>query len=185
MAKLTATGESRVIAEGFTAYRSIDQSEGRGGEAPIASFSTLEEALAASRRQGVQGDDGSVSSYEVLHYTGGAVVTVQKSLIARRQTPEGSYTVGWLDLREYEYGVRPGSLGPVRRPSNSIFSQEIYAVPEADSSSIAPISTDELRSRFSTDPTAVGVWRRAGEDRWRGEFPALTGWNSGGYLPQR
>jgi len=101
MSEQTATGESRVLAEGFTAYRSNDQSEGRGGESSIGSFTTVEEAIARAQGQGVQGDPGSVRSYEVRIYEGGLIQTQETTLIARRRTPQGSWKVGWLDLREY------------------------------------------------------------------------------------
>lgn len=172
MSKQTATGESRVIAEGFIAYRENDQSEGRRGESEIGRFTELQEAIAAARGQGVQGSNGSVGAYRILHYSGGAVALEATRLIARRRVPQGGYAVGWLDLREYEFGVRPGTLGPVRKLSGSILSQETHAVPEADSSSIVLLEADEVRSQLTADSTAVGAWRKSGETRWRSEFSA-------------
>jgi hypothetical protein len=105
MTEQTATGESTLISEGFIAYGEVDTSEGRGGLRELGRFTTVEEAIARTRGEGVQGDSSDVSSYEVRLYDGGAVKTIETKLIARRYTPEKRYLVGWLDLREYADGT--------------------------------------------------------------------------------
>ncbi|KQP62849.1 hypothetical protein [Nocardioides sp. Leaf285] len=104
MSAITATGATTVITTGFVAYGESDQSEGRGGTYEIGSFTTVEEAIAAARGKGTQGDPGYVSSFEWLLHEGGAVTRATVRLIDRRRTPEGYYLVGWLDLREYADG---------------------------------------------------------------------------------
>lgn len=101
MSKQTATGESRVIAEGFIAYRAIDQDEGRGGEQELERFTTVEEAIDRAKGQGVFGQNGSVSRYETILYSGGLIETVEEKLIGSRLTPDRGWQVGWIDLREY------------------------------------------------------------------------------------
>lgn len=101
MSEQTATGESRLISEGFIAYRERDQNQGGKGLSEVARFTTVAEAVARVKGEGVFGGDGSVSSYEVLLYEGGLVVTEEKPIIGYRLVPGRGWSVGWLDLREY------------------------------------------------------------------------------------
>lgn len=74
MAELTATGESRVISEGFIALGERDQNEGRLGLFEIGRYTTEAEAREASRVAGVFGIPGEVESFETRLYTGGAIL---------------------------------------------------------------------------------------------------------------
>lgn len=74
MAKLTATGESRVISEGFIALGHRDQEEGRRGLYEIGRYTTEEEAREAAKGEGVFGTPGEVESFETVLYSGGAIV---------------------------------------------------------------------------------------------------------------
>lgn len=74
MAELTATGESRVISEGFIALGDVDQDEGRRGLFEIGRYTTEEEAREASRTAGVFGTPGYVDAFETRLYSGGAIV---------------------------------------------------------------------------------------------------------------
>ena len=74
MAKLTATGESRVISEGFIALGHVDQDEGKRGLYEIGRFTTEAEAREAGRTEGVFGTPGEVESFEIRLYSGGLLV---------------------------------------------------------------------------------------------------------------
>jgi len=74
MAKLTATGESRVISEGFIALGHVDQDEGRRGLFEIGRYTTEAEARDASRTAGVFGTPGEVESFETRLYAGGSIL---------------------------------------------------------------------------------------------------------------
>jgi len=74
MAQLTATGESRVISEGFISLGHRDQEEGRRGLYEIGRFTTEAEAREACKTEGVFGTPGEVESFETRLYSGGALV---------------------------------------------------------------------------------------------------------------
>lgn len=113
MAQMTADGRYSVMSAGFVATGDSDQSEGRGGQVEIGRFTTVEEAIAAARGRGVQGDPGEVAAFEFRLYDGGLVREHRERLIARRQTPDNSWLVGWLDLREYaDRRLPPEEHGP-------------------------------------------------------------------------
>lgn len=101
MTLMTATGDYTIVSSGFIATGEMDQSEGRGGIRHLGRFTEVEEAIAAARGWGVQGDDGRVSSFEFRLYETGMVVERTTALRGRRRTPDGRWLVGWLDLREY------------------------------------------------------------------------------------
>lgn len=171
MTELTATGDFTVIASGFLAKGSMNQSDGYGGSRTLGYFSTIEEAIDAARGQGVQGDPGEVSRFETRLYEGGLTDTITKGIIARRQGPDRSYTVGFLDFREYEYGIRRLRNTPVRPSDNSILSRTPFQLVGEEAENIEHISAEKLKARLNEDPqNTVGLWRRAGEEGWRGEF---------------
>lgn len=184
MSELTATGDTTVVSRGFSAYGEIDRSEGRRGRSALGSFSTLDEAIAAARGQGVQGDDGSVGRFEVLLYAGGLVITSETSIFGRRQAPDRSYPVGFSDLREYEFGVRPALAGPVRPAKTSILDRGALAIPDAEAELIRPVALLDLRRLLEADPDGlIGVWRRVGDGGWRGEFPGELASKPTSWLP--
>ena len=186
MGELTATGPTTVISEGFIAYGESNQSDGFGPRFELGRFDELSEAIGAARGKGVQGDPGSVSSFQVLLYGGGAVKTVETRLTDRRRVPDGSYLVGFLDLREYEYGARPADTGPVRPYNSSIFALNPYALGEAESAAIPQVDAQELRSLLLDEPGDwVGLWRKAGESTWRGEFSGSTAKELDRWLPPK
>lgn len=186
MVQLTATGAITIVGEGFTAYGDSDTSEGRGARILLASFSTLEEALQCARGKGVQGDSGYVSSFRTLLYKGGVVATHATPLTDRRRTPEGDYKVGFLDLREYEYGYRLASAGPVRPYDSSFFASSPFSVPLKDTNSIVRVEAEELRKMLANaNSVLVGAWRRVGDDQWRGEFTITSAGDLDKWLPSR
>lgn len=186
MAEQTATGTSTVIAEGFIAYGESNPSDGFGSRYEIGRYTTVKEAVSAALGKGVQGDDGSVDSYQVLLYEGGLVSTETQRLRGRRQTPEGSFTVGYFDFREYEYGLRAAADGEIRRAPTSIFAPSKFAVVGEEAEQIIPVDPDIVRHRLSESPEEfVGIWRKVGDEDWRGEFPGGTDKQLDRWLPVR
>lgn len=104
MAKLTATGEARMISEGFVAFGESERSEGRGPRYELGRFSTLEEAVEAVQGEGVQGDPGAVNRFELLIFEGGLAQEKQEKVYDRRWKPSGGYSVGFIDLRDLKEG---------------------------------------------------------------------------------
>jgi len=86
MAQLTATGESRVISEGFIALGDRDQNEGRLGLFEIGRYTTEAEAREASRTAGVFGSPGEVESFETRLYAGGAILEEKTRLERSRRS---------------------------------------------------------------------------------------------------
>lgn len=164
--------ESSLVSTGYIAYGDSNQSDGIGPRVELGRFHELEEAIAATRGRGVQGDSGYVNVLEI-HLEAGALeaTTRERRLIDRRRTPDGAYLVGFLDLREYEFGVRLGKLGPIRPKTCGIFEPD-FAVPEAENSNFSTVGIEELPGLLASDGTIVGAWRKRGDDQWRGEFGA-------------
>lgn len=191
MSELTATGAIQIISESFVAYGESNPSDGRGPLVELGRFSTVKEAIERARGKGVQGDAGSVSIFRTLLFEGGAVVAGESRLIARRREPNGSYRVGFLDLREFEYGVRLRGDVEVRLFDASIFARGKFAVPEDDSSSALASSprvvpASELWSLLvDSGNLLVGAWRRRGDVGWRGELPAQPTARLIDWLPDR
>lgn len=169
------------LREGFIAYGEIDQSEGRGGRRTIGHFETLAEALSAARGQGVQGDSGAVSwfkdsskgdpiDFRAAELTGSPLTEV--TLFEHRQKPDGSYGMGFRDLREYEFGVRPASLGPVRPFNSNILTGGRPALSEMESTVYPPMDLAWILTVILSEEPGewIGLWRRAGESAWLGEF---------------
>lgn len=100
--KLTKTGQATVIAEGYIAYGESNKSDGLGPLVELDRYSTIEEAL--NRVRG-EGDNGEISSFKVVLYTGGLTETLIKRIYGRRKTPSNTYTVGFLDLREFNENI--------------------------------------------------------------------------------
>lgn len=71
--KMGRGGTPTVISSGYAAYEALDKTEGRGGERKIGIYTTLNEAVDASRCQGVQGEDGSVRLIEWIRWPSGLV----------------------------------------------------------------------------------------------------------------
>lgn len=181
----TAPEEGELIEEGFIARGDTNQSDGFGPSYEVGRFSTLEEARAAARGKGVQGDPGTVSSFRTVEHASRARHTTEKRLIDRRRVPEGSYLVGFLDLREYEYGVRPADLNPVRPADTSIWNRSPFALSEAESGAYPVLSSSEVRETLLNSGAWVGLWRRAGDLSWRGEFSGGTDAELDRWLPRK
>ncbi len=179
-------GESGPLREGFIAYGEIDQSEGRGGRRTIGRYPTLGEALSAARGQGVQGASGTVSWFKETPERGSSELygqglldsqLTEVTIFEHLQKPDGSYGMGFRDLREYEFGVRPASLGPVRPFDASIFAGGKPALSEMESM-VYPLMDLEwiLTVILSEEPDEwVGLWRRSGGGPWMGEFALKDG----------
>lgn len=182
---LKTAGASVIVAEGFIASGDSNQSDGMGPSYEIGRYSTLEEAQRAARGKGVQGDSGTVDSFETVLASDGTVKTLRKRLIARRRTPDGSYLVGFLDLREYEYGLRPAALHPLRPAPTSMLAADKFALSENESLGYAVVSAAEVRQRLLSDATVYGLWRKVGETRWRGEFQGSSERDLDRWLPER
>jgi hypothetical protein len=84
----------KLIAEGYIALQDVDRAEGRGGRTSVGSFTTLDEAIAAARGQGIQGDSGYVQQYKTYCSLGGLVMTDTRMVWNRRKDEMGWYTVG-------------------------------------------------------------------------------------------
>lgn len=182
---LKTAGASVIVAEGFIASGDSNQSDGMGPSYEIGRYATLEEAQKAARGKGVQGDPGTVDSFETVLSSDGTVKTQKKRLIERRRTPEGSYKVGFVDLREFEYGVRPADLAPLR-PVPSWITREDFALSESESQGYPVVSPAEVREVLIEEPGVwIGLWRKAGDSAWRGEFEDTSDQELDRYLPEK
>ena len=177
-------GLPAVIARGFIVRGDTNQSDGMGPSYEVGRYATLEEAQKASRAKGVQGDSGTVDSFETVLSSDGTVETRTRRLIARRRTPEGSFLVGFLDFREYEYGIRPAALHPLRPAPTSMLAADRFALSEHESQGYAVLSPTEVRQELLSDARIYGLWRRAGETRWRGEFAGSSEKELDRWLPE-
>lgn len=185
-AALKTANASVIVAQGFIASGDTNRSDGYGPSYEIGRYGTLEEAQAAARGKGVQGDSGTVSRFKTVLTSDGKVQTRNRSLIERRRTPDGSYYVGFLDFREYEFGVRPAELSPVRPAPTSIMALDKFALGEAESQGYPVASPPEVRNVLIGEPGVwVGLWRNAGESRWRGEFEGTSDTELDRWLPLR
>jgi len=163
---------SSLVSTGYIAYGDSNQSDGIGPRVELGRFHELEDAIAATRGKGVQGDSGYVNVLEIHLEEGALEATTRESrLIDRRRTPDGAYLVGFLDLREYEFGIRAPELGPIRPKTCGIFEPD-FAVPEAENSHFRTVAMEELPELLSSDGATVGAWKKRGDNQWRGEFGA-------------
>lgn len=177
MAEITnaATGARVVLSEGFIVHGDTNQSDGMGPRYEVGRYDNLEEARQAARGKGVQGDSGTVGRFQVASYAGGAVRTEETPLIQRRQVPSYEWLVGFVDLREYEYGIRLAAGIPVRPYDGSIFARKKFVLEGEDAEAIEVIDSLELRKLLRKYPEdLVGLWRKRGDTNWRGEFPGGT-----------
>jgi hypothetical protein len=164
------TTEPKLLAEGYIAYGERDQTEGRQGRYEVGRYATEAEAVAAARGKGVQGDSGYVNSFRKI-LEGVDLRLEEKRIVARRPVPSGGYAVGYLDMREYEYGVRSVSKQPVRPADTSIFARNSFAVGAAEGSAYPVLTFAEMKKILTEEPEIwVGAWRRPGDEGWRGEF---------------
>ena len=182
---LKTAGASVIVGKGFIASGDSNQSDGMGPSYEVGRYATLEEARTAARGKGVQGDPGTVDSFETVLASDGTVKDLRKRLIARRRTPDGSYLVGFLDLREYEYGLRPAALHPLRPAPTSMLGADKFALSEKESLGYAVVSAAEVRQRLLSDAATYGLWRKVGETRWRGEFRGSSDRDLDRWLPER
>lgn len=109
MTAITATGDRTVIAEFFEAVGEVDQTEGRGGTRVVGAFTELDEAVAASHRQGVQGTDGYVDKVTWVRHGGGAVTKESLPVRARTRLENRFYGVAYIGAWEH---LNPPGHGP-------------------------------------------------------------------------
>lgn len=141
--------ESQEPQDGFAVYRvGVD-----GMREAIGYYSELLPALRAARSLGMAAEVAASTRdlYEV-------------PVLGRRWDPlELKETVGFLDLRDFEYGTRNGSGGPVRHYGGNGGSIR-------DRMKVNVAGPNEVRDRLLQFSSLVGVWRRKGDPAWRGEF---------------
>lgn len=182
---LKTADASVIVGRGFIVSGDTNQSDGMGPSYEVGRYSTLEEARKAARGKGVQGDSGTVDSFETVLSSDGTVKTRTRRLIDRRRTPDGSYLVGFLDFREYEYSIRPAALHPLRPAPTSMLAADKFALSENESLGYAVLSPTEVRQKLLSDATVYGLWRKAAETRWRGEFAGSSEKELDRWLPER
>lgn len=106
MTQMTATGATTEISRGYAAFGDSEKSEGRGPRVELNCFTDLDEAVDASRGQGVQGGDGTVSEVVWLLHEGGLVTRREMPMRGHRKSPDGKrWETGWLDYRDASGGA--------------------------------------------------------------------------------
>lgn len=172
-----------LIVEGFMAHGESNPSDGIGPRYEIGRYSTIEEAITAAQGKGVQGDSGTVSAFTTLVYPNGTVKTLEKPVIKRRLAPDRKWLVGYIDLREYEYGVREAGNTEMRSASSTLAKK--FVMSESESQMFPVIEPVEVRRLLIEDPAKwVGLWRMVGDLSWRGEFQASTNTELDQWLPK-
>lgn len=86
-----------------------------------------------------------------------------------------------IDLLEYEYGTRSGVGGPPRYLEGSLDNSS-YLVQTVRVNEGNPDHVRDLLLRF---PSLVGVWKKKGDQNWRGEFQGTTDEELDRWLPLR
>lgn len=170
-----ASKPSEDLDEGFIVY-----GEAFTGKVRVGRYATLDEALTASQQKGLNGEPGEITSFKtVLDLATGTSQLREMPLIGRRMTPLGYESIGFMDLREFEYGTRNGARGPVRSYSPGARPAVHFREP------INRASPGAVRGFLLQFHSLVGVWRLVGDAGWRGEFRGSTDAELDSWLPRK
>ena len=166
-------GRFIVYAEAFT------------GKVNTGSYATLGEAFGAAQGKGIFGEPGEIAELKrvVDSVTGNAQLR-ERMIYGKRMTPLGIEEVGFLDLREFEYGTRLARSGPpvVYDHGAGAFRDGVF---QPRGVGVIRKSPRDVRETLLLSRGFVGVWRRVGKTYWQGEFTGRTHEELDQWLPNR
>lgn len=167
-----ATGRFIVYGEAFT------------GKINLGSYGTFEEALEAAQEKGLFGEPGEIRELRRTMSPGTGKIKLREHVIyGKRWTPRGIHEFGFMDLREFEYGVRPAAYGHVL-----VYNHDVPAcrdgVLQPRGVGVRGISAKDLRRELLSNSDSVGVWRLKGKHYWQGEFIGRNNEQLDGWLPK-